>query len=474
MKAEILFDENEVKELDRITIQERGISAELLMGFAAVSVFKKWESVFLSTKQVFVFCGTGNNGGDGYALAQFLYAEGVKVRIFAKGEPRSEESKYYKNLCKNSGIKILTLDTFHPEEIEPQSVLVDCLLGTGFQEPLSEDLAKVIEKLSQAKQKGGDQVFLISLDAEKPIRVDALAEIGAPKIRNLFYPIEEEKKSFHPIGFLRNEFVTEQRRFVCENPEALRIRLQREWDSHKYKNGSAMFIGGSEGMYGAILSAALAFHELGGGISQILSPSPSGIAKILKKDSSLMIGPLETKKDPFQTSFAKKAKVYVIGPGLGKSDFPDFPFPQKIKLVLDAGILSEISERNLSPQMLLTPHLGEFGQILGKSYSGIYHAWRDARSWAKERNCHLLLKGPVSILLTPQGISYFWEFQEPKLAVMGTGDLLTGILAFFLSRGEEIPEAVRLAQSVLLYCARSSKGYPTANRLRKKIRILLK
>ncbi|TGK05265.1 NAD(P)H-hydrate epimerase [Leptospira langatensis] len=481
MKSQVLFNENESRELDRITIQERGISGTLLMGFAALSVFKAWEVQFRSAQKIIILCGSGNNGGDGYALAQFLKAEGLQVEIFSKSGAFSEETKYYKNLTESLKIPILPLEKFQASIVHPGLMLVDCLLGTGFKEPLEGEISRVAGEISKAKEKFKSSIFILSIDAvsgfipekEFPFDADALAEIGSPKLKNLFYPLSKEKKSFHPIGFLREEFSTKSRVFIRANEEELKSRLRREKDSHKYKNGSAVFVGGSEGMAGAILSSALTFQELGGGISQILTPSESTLTKVLKKDPSFMISKLESGKDGYSSSFVKKARVIAVGPGLTKSDLPSSAYPKDAKIVLDAGALQDVSNRKLSPNFILTPHLGEWNSLTGKSSPNIYASLEEAQDWAKEKNCYLLLKGSVSVLFSPDGISYFWEYQEPRLAVMGTGDLLVGVLSFFLSRGEEIVESVRLAESLLLYCAEQCKGFPTAGRIRKKIRNLV-
>ncbi|TGL32633.1 bifunctional ADP-dependent NAD(P)H-hydrate dehydratase/NAD(P)H-hydrate epimerase [Leptospira koniambonensis] len=478
---QVLFSEEEAKTLDEQTIRDRKISGTLLMGFAALSIFKTWEDIFKSAKKVIILCGSGNNGGDGYALAQFLRAEGTQVEIYSKEGNFSEETKYYKNLTEELKILNLPLEKFKSDLINPGEVLVDSLLGTGFKNPLSGEISKAVTEIHTTKERLKNSLLVLSIDAvsgyspdEKiPFSTDILAEIGSPKIKNVFYPISKDRKSFHPIGFLRQESKTSKYLLPRANKEELISKLTREKDSHKYKNGSAVFVGGSEGMSGAILSSALAFQELGGGISQILTPSANTLAKVLKKDPSFMISQLETSKKSADYPFLKKASVVCVGPGLVTSDLPSLTFSKETTLIFDAGALKYLDEKYIGPRTILTPHLGEWSSITGKKYISQYSALEDANIWAKEKQTYLLLKGPVSILFTPEGNSYFWEFQEPKLAVMGTGDLLVGILTFFLSRGENIIESVRLSQSVLLYCAELCKGYPTAGRIRKKIRTLI-
>ncbi|PJZ76736.1 NAD(P)H-hydrate dehydratase [Leptospira neocaledonica] len=478
---QVLFGEEEAKILDEQTIRERKISGTLLMGYAAISIFQTWEEVFRSAKKIVILCGSGNNGGDGYALAQFLKAEGLSVEIYSKEGNFSEETKYYKNLTEELKIQNSPLEKFKSNLVNPGEVLVDSLLGTGFKGELKGEISKTVEEIRTAKERLKNSLLVLSIDAvsgyspdEKiPFAADILAEIGSPKTKNVFYPLSKERKSFHPIGFLRQEFQTSKYLLPRANKEELISKLSREKDSHKYKNGSAVFIGGSEGMSGAILSSALAFQELGGGISQILTPSATTLTKVLKKDPSFMVSELENSKKSSDYPFLKKASVVCVGPGLASSDLPQFSFPKETYLVFDAGALKYLDEKNLGPRTILTPHLGEWSSITGKKVQSQYSALEDAKVWAKEKGTYLLLKGPASILFTPEGNSYFWEFQEPKLAVMGTGDLLAGILTFFLSRGEDMIESVRLSQSIMLHCAELCKGYPTASRIRKKIRTLV-
>ncbi|MGJ4746766.1 bifunctional ADP-dependent NAD(P)H-hydrate dehydratase/NAD(P)H-hydrate epimerase [Leptospira sp. SA-E8] len=477
---QVLFNEEEAKLLDEQTIRDRKISGTLLMGFAALSIFKTWEQVFRSAKKIIILCGSGNNGGDGYAVAQFLRAEGTLVEIYSKEGNFSEETKYYKNLTEELKIPNFPLEKFKSDLVNPGEVLVDSLLGTGFKGPLTGEISKTIAEIHSAKERLKDSLLVLSIDAvsgyspdEKiPFAADILAEVGSPKIKNVFYPLSKEKKSFHPIGFLRQEFQTSKYLLPRASREELVSKLSRAKDSHKYKNGSAVFIGGSEGMSGAILSSALAFQELGGGISQILTPSVSTLTKVLKKDPSFMVSRLETSKKSSDYPFLKKASVVCVGPGLASSDLPSLSFSKETYLIFDAGAFKYLDEKNLGRRTILTPHLGEWSSITGKKVQSQYSALEDAKFWAKEKQTYLLLKGPVSILFTPDGNSYFWEFQEPKLAVMGTGDLLVGILTFFLSRGEDMIGSVRLSQSILLHCAELCKGYPTAGRIRKKIRTL--
>ncbi|PJZ69193.1 bifunctional ADP-dependent (S)-NAD(P)H-hydrate dehydratase/NAD(P)H-hydrate epimerase [Leptospira perolatii] len=479
MKSENLFSDQESQDLDKISISESGIRAEILMGFAALSIFQTWYSQFLEYKQIVILSGSGNNGGDGFALAHFLSAEKIKCKVFFKEGTHSEETIFYKNLAETSGAELLPLEKFKASDFSEQILVVDALLGTGFRGKLTGVVENAISEIRKLQSRSDIRKFVISIDcisgydpeAKAPFVPDAIAEIGMPKLRNLIFPEKISKKTFHPIGFKREEFSTEAKVLLPAKIEEIQPYLHRDPSSHKYGNGSAFFLGGSQGMTGAILSSVLTFHELGGGISTILSPSEKTIQKVLKKDPSLMIENWNPKENPFHSNFLKKAKVIVLGPGLSREDSAiQWSLPQRIPIVVDAGAILPISKLELGKNTLLTPHIGEWSQISGKTYSSLPQAWEDAKVWAKEKSCYLLLKSYVSILCTPEAKSYFWRGQDPKLAVMGTGDVLAGMIAFFLAKGENIADSVRLSHSLLSILAANREGYPTAGKIRKSIR----
>lgn len=481
MKCESLFTDEESRELDRLSVSERGTASRLLMGFAAVSIFQTWKSKFEKAGSALLLCGSGNNGGDGFALAHFLSAEGIPCRVYYKNGNLSEETSFYKELCSGSGAKLFPLEEFRAETWNRKEVVVDALLGTGFRPPLSEEIARIVEEIRKLKSDASSECFVLSIDAvsgfypgsPEPFPSDALAEIGVPKLTNLFLGDPAREKTFHPIGFLRKEFPTKQKVLVRASKKELRKRTERKKDSHKYSNGSAVFLGGSEGMAGAILSSVLTFHETGGGISLIRTPSSVTLQKVLKKDSSLMVKSFSAQENPFLGGFAGKAKVFALGPGLSLEDCPTHPLPEKIPVILDAGAILPYSGTKLGPNVLFTPHLGEWSKVVGRVCSHVLEGQKEAAQWARERNCHVLLKSDVSVLCTPEGDSYFWPHRDERLAVMGTGDLLVGMLAFFLSRGHDIPEAVRLSLSLFASAAEVSEGHPTAGRIRKNIRKVL-
>ncbi|TGM60863.1 bifunctional ADP-dependent NAD(P)H-hydrate dehydratase/NAD(P)H-hydrate epimerase [Leptospira adleri] len=479
--SESLFDDVESRDLDRKTILEYGISGSHLMGFAALSVYQQYRKKIIKYDSVYILCGNGNNGGDGLALAFFLLQEGKESDVFLKKGKLSEESEYYKNLFLRAGGKILDLESellsFGGENV----CIIDSLLGTGFQPPIGEPYSSVFEKVRRQKKENPKRTFVLSLDVVSgfsedsipPFEVDALAEIGMKKWRNRFLS-NQVKKTFHRIGFPISESNvsgpdSKSKKILWKRiPDSLLKKyLKREEDSHKYKNGSLLLIGGSQGMTGAALSSLLAFHELGGGISLLLSPSEKTVRGVLKKDPSLMVDGIGDSSEILSRPFVKKASVFLLGPGLKPEECPVLDLPEDKYCVLDAGAIPAYKEKKLHEKTLLTPHTGELETLLNSKIRNTKQGISLATEYTKAHNVHILWKRHSSFLICPNGDLFFWEKTEPKLAVMGTGDLLAGILAFFLSRNLKIPDATQLSFSLLTNAAKRSKGFPTASGIRK-------
>ncbi|EMO10710.1 carbohydrate kinase [Leptospira borgpetersenii str. Noumea 25] len=228
-----------------------------------------------------------------------------------------------------------------------------------------------------------------------------------------------------------------------------------------------VLIGGSQGMSGAALSSLFTFHELGGGISLLLTPSEKTIRGVLKKDPSLMVNTISESSDIINLPFVRKASVFLLGPGLKTKECPILPLPKEKFCVLDAGAIKAYQNILLHEKTLMTPHTGELENLLNTKIKSIEQGISLTKEYTKNFKTYILWKRHSSFLIDPNGTVFLWETPEPKLAVMGTGDLLVGILSFYLSRSFTIPEAVQLSFSLLTQAVKKSKGFPTASEIRK-------
>ncbi|TGK91526.1 bifunctional ADP-dependent NAD(P)H-hydrate dehydratase/NAD(P)H-hydrate epimerase [Leptospira brenneri] len=497
MKSYPLFTNQESKTIDSLAIKELGFHEETLMGMAALSVFHANEDLWKTAESIWILCGSGGNGGDGYALAHTLFQEGYGVRCFATSPNKTDAGKFYESLVAKTLGVIGTIDDFYNEweEAEDDSVLlVDALLGTGFQNKLSPELKELIDTVNDSDvffyrlsldTASGWNPYALGKGENKEnsfVYADSIEELGTRKWENVGFIYEKDSiipRYYESIGFpVRTHLndVTFSKRYYLEaDPETAISVIKRKNQDHKYSAGSALFYGGSDGMEGAILLSEQSFSKLGGGISKISSPSLKISSFVLGEDLSKMAKTsslTETLEDPF----LKKTKTLVVGPGLTQypNDLSGWEVPEGLRLVLDAGAIP--TKGNPLPQgnqILLTPHVGELNRMTGKTHNSIQEAFDTLIEYCPKNNVYVLLKSFVSLLVCPDGSSYVWESPNPKLAVMGTGDLLSGILARYLSLDLSIPESVLLALSLLDHSKQSEEPYPSAHQILKSLVELL-
>jgi hydroxyethylthiazole kinase-like uncharacterized protein yjeF len=460
---EILSDFHGCKQLDLHTIQEMQIDGKVLMGMAAVSIFEKYRKK-CKRKKLIVFCGSGNNGGDGFAIAHLFYNQGEDVTIFYKSGTHTLEYQFYKELCVQSKIEIFPIEEFKNKKhlyLHLETILIDCLLGIGFKTPIQSEIQKIFAEINEFKSKcihckilSVDTVSGYEVGKGLPICTDWLAEIGVKKIENQFASIHLQKITFHPIGFPISQFFSRRsdinRYYTIPKLSIAEIKksVKRKKDSHKFKNGVCGFIGGSDSMNGAILLSLFAFHSLGGGYSKLYTSTSTKNLVLQMNPSFLAVDfSLLSPSD----SFWNKANAIVIGPGLKTEDLSqEIEFLWKLDkwIVLDAGGLELAPKHSLNPKVLLTPHRGEFLRFLSYTPLNELDLIEELKKISKRWNVNILLKGPVSILATNQE-TYIFNSPNPNLSTMGTGDLLSGMIGFFLAKTNNLILAVTYALNTL-------------------------
>lgn len=502
MKLIPLFTNQESKTMDSLAHTELGFSEQSLMGMAALSVFHANEDLWKTAESIWIVCGSGGNGGDGYALAHILFQEGYPVRVFQTSPNKNDAGKFYESLVQSSIGKTETIGNLNDFQTATESedvdsvLLVDAILGTGFQNKVSKEITEAIFTINESEvffyrlsldtPSGWNPYGLGSSDTENQpfVFADSIEELGTRKWENVGYIYEKDNlipRYYESIGFPIRTHLTNanfsNRYYLEKDPERAIQVLKRKNKDHKYSAGSALFYGGKEGMEGAILLSETAFSRLGGGISKIFSPSAKISQYILKEDLSkmAMVSDFQTmEEDPFFS----KIKTLVVGPGL--SEFPKgldgWKLREGLACILDAGAIPNPGIKlPIGDKILLTPHVGELNRMTGKTHHSVQEAYDTLLHFTKENQVYVLLKSFVSLLVCPDGSSYVWESPNPKLATMGTGDLLSGILARYLSLDLDlsIPEAVQLSLSFLDHSKDLEEPYPSAHQILKSLVELL-
>ncbi len=462
--------------IDRLAIEKYGASGLTLMENAGQGVVTALKKRFnnLSNKRVIVFCGKGNNGGDGFVIARYLLNLGAEVITLLTGKLADLKTDAAVNAesaidlgVTVREVNINNLSSFDLS-IENCDLIVDTLFGTGLTRPASGLYEQTIEKINTAKK------FVIAVDIPSGIDSDTGRLIG-PHVKanltfalgllkrgHLLYPAAEAMGEVEivDIGLPRGAVDSQQLRVRVTEEEDLRTWFRpRPGDSHKGTYGHVLVIAGSRGKGGAAGLTALASLRAGCGL--VTLALPEGCQRALE------FHPLEVMTVPapetVSGSFALAAKgvllnhckgksAVVIGPGLSTD-------PETIELlnnllpridcpmVIDADGLNGLAQHprllsTLKSDTVLTPHPKEMSRLLGlKTGDILKNRIEAATEFATKHSLCLVLKGAASLIALPDGSVTINPTGNPGMATAGSGDVLTGIIASIIAQGLSSGEA---------------------------------
>ena len=452
---DVLSVEN-MRESDAATIATKIPSKELMMR-AAKGIFDsvKWKG------PVAIICGSGNNAGDGYALATLMNDAGIDCSIILLGEKFSEDGRYYFERCQELGsdIKRWNKDI----DLSVYRTVVDCILGTGFKGKVREDIRSVIEKINESG------AYIVSADinsglngdsgiADECVRSDLTISIGSYKaghFLNMAKDVMKEKVNCD-IGIkpVKNPYK------LVERADINGWIPERKNFSNKGTYGYTALIGGSKRYSGAIRLAYLAAVAMRSGAGVVKAALPD----FLYHDVASHI--LESTIFPLSDDGAgirfveeeiseliSNVKTVAFGMGIGVSKETKRLLlyllkNYKGKLIIDADGLTLLSDvdkniiREAECEIVLTPHIKEFSRLTDMSIESILEdPIRYALEYAKDTKTTVLLKGPSTVVTNGNEV-YITDKGCPGMATAGSGDVLSGILAAVCAY---IPDIARAA-----------------------------
>ena len=403
----------EMREVDRRTTAEAGISQEQLMENAGGSVAEFLEEHFspLGQHRIVILCGKGNNGGDGRVVARRLH--GAKVHVVDFDSP---------------GIT---------PEMREATIVVDAVLGFGLTEPARGKAAEFIHEINtgfpHARVVSVDLPSGMPSDSGMPmgehVRADYTVTFTALKVCQALAPNCDHLGELHlaDIGSPAS-LLAGARLHVTEVSEIAGLFAPRELDSNKGKYGHVLVVGGAPGKSGAAEMAGLACLRMGAGLVTVACSLPS------LRTMELMTESLPQSFEALQ-KISEKMSLIAIGPGLGREH--DDVVQRAVRdcnqpMVLDADALNAIAGTKWNAEALrvITPHPGEMARLCGKSITDV-QADRvgTAREFASARNAIVVLKGHRTVIAFPDGRAWINPTGSPAMAKGGTGDILTGLVA---------------------------------------------
>lgn len=456
-----ILTSDQMRLADNMTISQKSIDSIELMETAALACVNEILDKFNNTFNFYIFCGPGNNGGDGLAIARLLSEKNYQVKVFLinTGEKLSRDNHLNLQKALANGLEIEELKIAPDiETFAEKSVIVDALFGTGLNQKVDGEYAKLIKIINQSGR------YVLSIDmpsglfadrssiSDNPCIVKASATYtfqylklallmpenasfcGDVKVLNIGL-IPESTENMNIINFMLDEKLIKSL-----------IRIRPPF-SHKGTYGHGLLIAGGKGKLGACIMSAGAFLRSGAGLLTVMITEDCfGIIHSALPEA-MAVG------TSFKNLHPDKYSVAGIGPGFGTDpksvkNLDDFLNNWTNPVVFDADALNIMSEnkswlKRIPPGSVLTPHPGEFKRMFG-DWNDDFEKIEKLRKQSSQLNCIIVLKGKYTAIAFPDGRIYFNPTGNPGMSKGGSGDVLTGLISGLMTSGYDAESAACL------------------------------
>jgi len=439
----------QVRELDRIAIEEQGIPGYELMTRAGQACFDEIHARFPDARRWLILCGSGNNAGDGYVIARLAYLNGIAVRLIALAEPETlagDAAEAWQDYQGRGGEYVSWDET---PDFSGMDLVVDALLGTGLERPLKSTWLKVVEAINESELPVvavdiatglnglsgvvmGDAVQADLTVTFVGLKQGLFVGTGPEHTGELVYadlgitPVDEEQMPPTLQIFSREAFAG--------------LFPPRKRTAHKGDNGHVLVMGGNTGMGGAVRLAGEAALRGGAGLVSVAT-RPDNVVALTASRPELMVSGIETGND--LDDLLDRSDVIALGPGLGSDDWAQHIYGRALAtgkpLVMDADALNLLAMQPVRrDDWILTPHPGEAARLLRTDTTAIQADRPGAvQALVNKFGGTVLLKG-YGTLIASNELDCPWLIQagNPGMATAGMGDVLTGLTAALLAQSE--------------------------------------
>jgi ADP-dependent NAD(P)H-hydrate dehydratase / NAD(P)H-hydrate epimerase len=452
-----LPDAEAMRATDRWAIEQRGVPGIDLMERAGAGVARLVDEV-APDGLVVIVCGKGNNGGDGYVAARLLRETWREVRVLALAPVEELRGDALANAERVEHVR-----PFGPDALEDAAVVVDAVLGTGFEGAPHGAAAEAIAAIAAC------DAPVVAVDVPSgvnastgeiegaAVRAVATATFASPKPGLWINPGKSHAGDVHvvDIGIPSGAPAAAPRVGLIDDDELLATLPRREPGWTKFTSGHVLVAGGSRGLTGAPLMACEAAARAGAGYVTACVPASLQDVFATRLLEAMTRGlpdadgaHTEAGVEPVLEAAAQRGGALVLGPGIGRSDGAAafaraLARRAEVALLLDADGLNahagELAALAARPgPAVLTPHAGELGRLLGVESAEVEaHRLAHARAAAAQAQAVVLLKGDDTLVAEPGGLVAVSPGATGALATAGTGDVLSGVIAALLARGVE-------------------------------------
>lgn len=453
-----IFSMEGTKEIDKQTIEKIGIPSIVLMENAAEGIFNQ---VVHKGESFIIFCGIGNNGGDGLALGRklLLAHKSVKIYIAGKVEKGSNEFKINYDIFNNLGGKIVTLkeDMLNEEletELKEADIIIDSIFGVGLSRNIEGLYYKAIECINNFSK------YTISIDVPSGLECNTGKALGISIIADETYSVEVYKKGFFSteakkylghieiikIGipdFIKK--INDENMYLLEEEDYKNLVPVRRITGHKGDYGKVLILAGSSGFTGAAYIVAEAAVRTGSGLTTLLIED--SLQNIFSGRLIEQMTLRYSETDRIE-QLLKGIDVLICGPGLSKNKENVEMLEKCIKesscyVVADADALNIISENEsllqyLKGRAVFTPHPGEMARLVNKSIRDIEdNRIEESRRYAEKNHIVVLLKG-YNTVITDGEKTIINTTGSSKMASGGMGDCLSGIIGSLVGQRKDL------------------------------------
>ncbi len=469
----------QMQKIDKTTIEEYGVPSLILMENAGISILSKiiklYPEITNPDKFVTILIGPGNNGGDGLVIARQLYNKGAEPFVVLLGVEEKFKGNALTNLkiAKNLELYIAIAPDqskfdYHKKKILQSDFLIDAVFGTGLKGTPREFQSYVINEVNE---KYNGKVIAVDVPSgmtsdtetksEMILKASDTITVALPKINMVDYPGKHYVGRLHTvnIGFPENLLKNKALKYSLVGiKEASQLLNKRNPAGHKGTFGRLLVIAGSTEYTGASILSAVSGLKAGAGLVTLASVSkvcnsirgnhPEIICDEMIEDES---GNISDRNFNKLKAYLDSTDCIIIGPGI--NSYATFKMLKSLlalyrnKVVIDAGMLNFYAKetdslRKTTADIVLTPHIKEFGRLVKKDVGEVINNKIELiTKFCEEHNVYLVLKSAVTLISDNNGNVYFNTTGNNGLATAGSGDVLTGVIGGLCSQGYSIPQA---------------------------------
>jgi hydroxyethylthiazole kinase-like uncharacterized protein yjeF len=454
-----IYQTQQIREFEQLVEERFGITSQVLMQRAGKAAFDYLMRRWPQAQKLDVFCGGGNNGGDGYVLAHIAAERGLKVSIWQVGSQENTQVAAQEALeqCRKANLPI---NPFNSKiDLQHTDVIIDAICGIGLHKNLRSDVISAIEKMQQA------DVPIFALDIPSGVDADTGQVMGGAvhasatmTFVGLKIGLMTGSGAAYTGELVSNDLQLPAELFTYVEPVAKKVHLStyshflkarlRDW--HKGLAGHVLVVGGELGFSGAPMMAAQAALRAGAGLVSVAT-HVEHIQMNAHCPEVMCHGVTSAEQ---LNPLIERADVVVIGPGLGQTDWSKALWQHisnadKPLLVDGDGLNLLAAESKLNDNWVLTPHPGEAARLLQTTTQAIQKNRLDAiKAIQKKFGGVCVLKGVGSLILAPNALPALCDKGNPGMATAGMGDILSGVIGALMAQGIPPGDAAKLGVCV--------------------------